>query len=37
MLRMGYAADCKLNDPLQARALRGALRTEAAGETTPRR
>ena len=37
MLRMGYAADCKLNEALQARALRGALRTEAAGETTPRR
>ncbi len=30
MLRMGYSAVSKLSDPLQARALRGALRNEAA-------
>lgn len=37
MQRMGYAAESRLKDPLQARALRGALRTEAAEQVTSRR
>lgn len=37
MQRMGYAAESRLKDPLQARALRGALRTEAAEQVISRR